>query len=106
MIVMPQETKEVFELGGPENRLMMILNKDKDIRIWFSTWIGGVIEYRRHTSDKMLEFYDLITTSKGRKKETRLEPNTSGKAIVVHEEYDIKKICIDDFGPNYDYSTM
>jgi hypothetical protein len=106
MSVIPAEIKEPFELGGPEKRLMAILAKDKDTRNWFSAWIAGVIEYRRQTSEKMSEFYDLIGNPKEYKRKIKFDSNTGAKAHVMYEEYDIKKICIDDFESSYDYSTM
>lgn len=101
----PDEIREIHELGSPKDRLMAILSKDKDIKNWFSTWIAYIVEYRRKTSENMLEFYDQINNPSRKRKSNHtpikgiticLRPEGI-KTSIWHQEYNIKKICVTKF---------
>jgi hypothetical protein len=62
-LIIDEETQEVFKLGSPQKRLMTILVKDKEIKQWFSGWIGGIIKYRSKVLDKMSEFYNEVNNA-------------------------------------------
>jgi DNA-binding PadR family transcriptional regulator len=110
MLVMPPEFKgviqESFRLGALPKRLTAILSKDKDIKQWFSTWIGGIIEYRNQTSDQMSELYNQVINSNLNMEKENLDSNDDKKATTTYytEEYDITKIC-SDVDSVYDYSN-
>ena len=103
LLVEIPEIREINELGSPKDRLMAILSKDKDIKEWFSAWIADIIEYRRKTSEKMLEFYDQISNPSRKRKSDRtpakgieisLRPE-GAKVNILHQEYNMAKICHD-----------
>lgn len=62
-LVLPPELEEMYRLGSPKQRLMAILTKDNDIKEWFSTWIEGLITYRKATLDKMSVFIKEVNES-------------------------------------------
>lgn len=96
-----EETREVFSLGTPRERLMTILAKDKEIKQWFSTWIDGIIKYRGKVLDKMSEFYNEIQADE-RVKQASIKHGKKDKIISYPEEYNVSKIC-SDFDFVYDY---
>jgi hypothetical protein len=110
MLVVPPEFKAVihesFRLGALPERLTAILAKDKDIKQWFSTWIGGIIEYRSQTSDKMSEFYNKVINSNVNMEKENFGSNADKNDTTTYypEEYDITKIC-SDVDSVYDYSN-
>jgi hypothetical protein len=111
MLVVPPEfreaSQEIFRIGSLPERLIAILVKDKDIKQWFSAWIGGIIEYRSQTSDKMSEFYDQIIKSNVGIEKENFVSNADKKDTTTYypEEYDITKIC-SDVDSVYDYSNL
>jgi hypothetical protein len=48
----------------PKERLILILDKDKDIRKWFSEWIKDLINYQKLAAEMMSQFYDEIVKEK------------------------------------------
>ena len=102
LIEMPFDLREVYDLGSPQERLMAIFSKDSDIKNWFSVWIADIIEYRKETSKIMSDFYDQIMNL-NRKRKSNQRPrkgviiHSTPEGIrtkVLHEEYNITKICI------------
>jgi hypothetical protein len=59
---------------------MNILAKDKEIKQWFSGWIGGIIKYRSKVLDKMSEFYDEVNNADEKLKRDNIRPNISKKS--------------------------
>jgi DNA-binding PadR family transcriptional regulator len=113
MIIVPPGFKEaapeIFRVGSLPKRLIAILAKDKDIKRWFSAWIGGIIEYRSQTSDQMSEFYKKVINSNLRNMEkgkfdSKADKKRATTTYYYHEEYDITKIC-SDIDSVYDYSN-
>jgi hypothetical protein len=108
MLIVPpearEEDKEILKLGGPGQRLMAILSKDKDINQWFSTWVAGIIEYRQQTSKKMSEFYDRVTNAIEYSKERRSNSKTRMKASTNFwpQEFVMTKICFNDIESPYE----
>jgi DNA-binding PadR family transcriptional regulator len=113
LIIYPEdeeETRELFNLGTPQQRLMIILAKDKEIKQWFSEWIGGIIKYRSKVLDKMDEFYDEVNNADKKLKIDNAQPHIDKKAKIISypDEYNISRICSDfnsDFNSVYDYSS-
>jgi DNA-binding PadR family transcriptional regulator len=113
MLIVPhgfkEAAQEIFRVGSLPERLIVILAKDKDIKQWFSAWIGGIIEYRSQTSDQMLEFYNQVINSnltnmeKG-KFDSNADKKKAATTYYYHQEYDITKIC-SDIDSVYDYSN-
>jgi hypothetical protein len=106
-VIIPHEAKdedlELHELGSPHERLMMILSKDKEVKNWLSIWIASIIEYRRKTSEEMLDFYNKINNRNRKRKSNHapskgitifVRPNRL-KASILHEEYNMAKIIKD-----------
>ena len=108
MLIVYPEFKEIFSVGSLPERLIAILAKDKDIKQWFSAWIGGIIEYRSQTSDQMSEFYKKVINSNLRNMEKGKSDSNADKkkatTTYYPEEYDITKIC-SDIDSVYDYSN-
>jgi len=44
----------------PDNKLLLILEKDNEIRDWFSKWIEGLRDYQKETLEEMSSFYNKI----------------------------------------------
>jgi hypothetical protein len=92
------EYKEMLRLGtSPKQRLMTILTKDKDIKQWFSAWIGDLRNYRSQTSERMSIFYDEVINSHKNIKQKEDIQQVKHKPVSesVYEEFDITKICSD-----------
>jgi hypothetical protein len=107
LIIYPEDKEETIELsklGVPQQRLMNILAKDKEIKQWFSGWIEGIIKYRSKVLDKMSEFYNKVNNASENKKMDSVTLNIGKKNRYQEEEYDISKIC-SDFNSVYDYSS-
>jgi hypothetical protein len=101
-ILDPQQTiaeyQEMLRLGtSPKQRLMAILTKDKDIKQWFSAWIGDLTNYRSQISKRMSVFYDEITNSHKNIKQKEDIHQTEDKPVSkpLYQEFDITKICSD-----------
>jgi hypothetical protein len=101
-----EETRELFKLGSPRQRLMTILANDNKIKQWFSGWIGGIIKYRSKVLGKMSEFYNEVNNADENIKRDNKQTNNSKKSKISYcpDEYDISKIC-SDFDSVYDYSS-
>jgi len=99
----PQQTiaeyKEMLKLGtSPKRRLMTILTKDKDIKQWFSAWIGDLRNYRSQTSKRMSVFYDEVINSHKNINQKEVLQQVKEKPVsepVYEEEFDLTKICSD-----------
>jgi hypothetical protein len=97
------EHEEMLRLGiSPQQRLMAILTKDEDIKQWFFGWIEDIMNYRKQTSHKMSEFYNEVIKSDenirrqhNEIQEADKEANEEAIIEILHEEYDITKICIE-----------
>ncbi|MGA8913006.1 MAG: hypothetical protein WB443_09140, partial [Nitrososphaeraceae archaeon] len=50
--------------GSPKERLILILQKDSDIREKFSKWMQGSMNYQEETSKLMRERFDEISIKK------------------------------------------
>jgi hypothetical protein len=95
-LVLPPETEELYRLGSPKQRLMAILTKDNEIKEWFSTWIEGIIKYRKATLDKMSKFNKEVNESyKNLHSPAKIEDNMEAMLYTPHNEFDITKICSD-----------
>jgi DNA-binding PadR family transcriptional regulator len=95
-LVLPPELEETYRLGSPKRRLMATLTKDNDIKEWFSTWIEGLITYRKATLDKMSEFNKEVNEShKNLHYPDKIEDNMEAKLYTPHMEFDMTKICSD-----------
>lgn len=108
LIIYPEhdeETRKLDKLGGPRERLIIILARDKEIKQWFSGWIGGIIKYRSKLVDKMSKFHDEVNNADENIKKDNIQINIGKKAKITsdQEEYNISKIC-SDFNSVYDYS--
>jgi hypothetical protein len=44
----------------PDNKLLSILEKDNEIRDWFSKWIEDLRDYQKETLEEMSNFYNKI----------------------------------------------
>jgi hypothetical protein len=88
-IIIPPRTEEFYRLGGPKDRLMSVLDRDKEIKEWFSMWIRSLIRYRNSITDKMSKFYDEVIESN---KHLYSLPPPTGVLIMPHEEYDMTKV--------------
>jgi hypothetical protein len=113
LIIYPEdeeETRELFKLGSPRQRLMTILAKDKEIKQWFSGWIGSIINYRSKVLDKMSEFHNEVNNADENMKVNNNQANKSKKTKIYYpDEYNISNIC-SDFDPVredsvYEYSS-
>jgi DNA-binding MarR family transcriptional regulator len=92
------EIEEMLRLGtSPKQRLMAILTRDKDIKQWFSAWIGDLMNYRNQISKGMSVFYDEIINSHKNIKQKEDTHQVKDKTVSkpVYQEYDITKICSD-----------
>jgi hypothetical protein len=95
-LVLPPETEEVYRLGSPKQRLMAILTRDNEIKEWFSTWIEGLIKYRKATLDKMSKFNKEVNESyKNLHSPAKIEDNMEAMLYIPRNEFDITKICSD-----------
>jgi hypothetical protein len=95
-LVLPPETEELYRLGSPKQRLMAILTKDNEIKEWFSTWIEGIIKYRKATLDKMSKFNKEVNESyKNLHSPAKIEDNMEAMLYTPRNEFDITKICSD-----------
>jgi hypothetical protein len=105
-IIVDERTKEIFCLGSPEQRLMGVLARDKEIKQWFSTWIQDIINFRIKTSKMMSEFYKKINKPQDSIKaspKTGDDRNAEPEIEILYEEYDMSKIC-SDVRSVYDHS--
>jgi hypothetical protein len=95
------EHEEMPRLGiSPKQRLMAILTKDKDIKQWFFRWVEDIVNYRKQTSRKMSDFYNEVIKSHenirrqhNQIQESDKEADDEAMIEILHEEYDITKIC-------------
>ena len=95
-LVLSPEEEEMYRLGSPKQRLMAILTNDKNIKEWFSTWIEGLIRYRKATLDKMSVFNKEVNEShKNLHYPDKIEDNMEARLFIPHMEFDMTKICSD-----------
>jgi hypothetical protein len=90
-----ERTKEIFSLGSPEQRLMGVLAKDKEIKQWFSAWIQDIINFRIKTSNMMSDFYKKINRPQDSIKTSKIgdDRNAEPEIEILYEEYDMSKVC-------------
>ena len=82
--------------GVPKESLMAILTKDNNIKEWFSTWIEGLITYRKAILNKMSEFNKEVNESyKNLHYPDKIEDNMEARLYIPHMEFDMTKICSD-----------
>jgi hypothetical protein len=61
--------QELSTLGSPQQRLMEVVRRDKDIREFFSRYLEGIINYREETLRNMSKLYgDILKSPKAIKK--------------------------------------
>jgi hypothetical protein len=73
------------------------------IKEWFSTWIEGLIRYRKATLDKMSKFNKEVNESyKNLHSPAKIEDNMEAMLYIPRNEFDITKIC-SDIESVYDY---
>lgn len=96
---LPDTVQELFELGPPQYRLMTVLAKDKDIKEFFSAYIGDIMNYRNATSNKMSAFHQNVLKPNVLKPYERAKKKFYSKSqhqekytIQYDTEYDIAKI--------------
>ena len=75
---------------------MAIFTKDNNIKEWFSTWIEGLITYRKAILNKMSEFNKEVNESyKNLHYPDKIESNMEARLYIPHMEFDMTKICSD-----------
>jgi len=52
--------KEEREVGNPTQRLLAVVDKDKEIKKWLSDWIKDILDYRKNASKKISILYDEV----------------------------------------------
>jgi len=72
------------ELGSPQQRLMEVVRRDKDIREFFSYYLEDIINYREGTLRNMSKLYrDVLKSSKAIKKNHRMKGRTRKNTIAT-----------------------
>lgn len=90
--------QELSKLGSPQQRLMEVVRRDKDIRDFFSRYLEDIINYREGTLRNISKLYrDVLKSPKAIKKIIAWKDG-QGKIqynlVPIQEdtEYDIREI--------------
>ena len=76
--------QELSKLGSPQQRLMEVVRRDKDIREFFSYYLEDIINYREGTLRNMSKLYrDVLKSPKAIKKNHRMKGRTRKNTIAT-----------------------
>jgi len=79
-----KQMQELSKLGSPQQRLMEVVRRDKDIREFFSRYLEDIINYREGTLRNMSKLYrDVLKSPKAIKKNHHVKGRTRKNTIAT-----------------------
>ena len=84
MKIQIKQMQELSKLGSPQQRLMEVVRRDKDIREFFSRHLEDIINYQEGTLRNISKLYrDVLKSPKAIKKNHHVKGRTRKNTIAT-----------------------